>query len=121
MSLVSFLCLAAVAVDGDTLRCSNIADAGGRVRIARIDAPEMRGGDGAAAKAAMARLIAGRTVRCAAVDADPRIAGNQARDRFGRIVARCSVGGQDLGNAMLIAGLADIWPKMKAPVASRRR
>ncbi|WP_439569076.1 thermonuclease family protein [Sphingopyxis sp.] len=121
MPLFSFLCLAAVAVDGDTLRCSNITDAGGRVRIARIDAPEMRGGDGAAAKTAMARLIAGRKVHCAAVDADPRVKGDQSRDGFGRIVARCRVGGQDLGAAMLVAGLADIWPKMKAPVASSRR
>lgn len=91
------------------------------MRIARIDAPEMHGGEGAAAKAAMARLIAGRKVHCAAIDADPRIKGDQPRDRFGRIVARCRAGGQDLGNAMLTAGLADIWPKMKAPVAMRAR
>ena len=121
MPLFSFLCLAAVAVDGDTLRCSNIADAGGRVRIARIDAPEMRGGQGAAAKSAMARLIAGRKVHCAAIDADPRMKGDQPRDRFGRIVARCRAGGQDLGNAMLAAGLADIWPKMNTPVAMHPR
>ena len=121
MPLLIFLCVAAVAIDGDTLRCSNISDAGGRVRIARIDAPEMRDDGGAAAKAAMARLIAGRAVHCVAIDADPRMKGDQPRDRFGRIVARCRAGGQDLGNAMLLAGLVDIWPKMKAPIARSRR
>lgn len=113
MPLFSFLCLAAVAVDGDTLRCSNVAEAGGRVRIARIDAPEMRqGGDGA--KRAMAELIAGRRVACQAVDADPRIAGVQPRDRYGRIVARCRAGGQNLGTAMLAGGYAEAWPKARS-------
>lgn len=112
MSLI-FACLAAIAVDGDTLKCRNLPDAGGRVRIARIDSPE-RGRDGAdAAKAALARLIDGQTVRCELVDADPRVKGFQERDRFGRPVARCSAGKVDLGRAQLAAGHAVVWPRKR--------
>lgn len=108
-----FACLAAIAVDGDTLKCRNLPEQGGRVRIARIDAPE-RGRDGAVeAKAALARLIDGRKVTCELVDADPRVKGFQARDRFGRPVARCSAGGVDLGRALLAAGHAVRWPKRR--------
>jgi micrococcal nuclease len=110
MSLI-FACLAAVAVDGDTLRCANLPDQGGRVRIARIDTPE-RGEPGfEEAKRALAAMIDGRVVRCELVDADPRIAGFQERDRFGRPVARCSAGGRDLGEAQLAARLAVVWPR----------
>jgi endonuclease YncB( thermonuclease family) len=113
MALVSFLCLAAVPVDGDTLRCSNIRDAGGRVRLARIDAPE-RGAPGAAqATAALRRMIAGQKVHCRAIDADPRIKGHQPRDRFGRIVARCRVGEADLSEALLAGGFAVVWPRRR--------
>jgi micrococcal nuclease len=104
-----FACLAAIAVDGDTIKCSNLTEQGGRVRIARIDSPE-RGAPGSdAAKAAMVKLIDGRTVRCELVDADPRRKGFQKRDRFGRPVARCSAGGVDLGTAQLKAGHAEVW------------
>lgn len=112
MSLI-FACLAAVAVDGDTIRCRNLEEQGGRVRIARIDAPE-RGERGfEASTAAMARLIDGRSVRCELVDADPRREGFQERDRFGRPVARCWAGGVDLGAAQLEAGHALVWPRRR--------
>lgn len=142
MSLI-FACLAAIAVDGDTFVCrdpqapgggpppalasgltgrravalaalrADLEKVNGRVRIARIDAPE-RGRDGAAeAKAALARLIDGRKVTCELVDADPRVKGFQARDRFGRPVARCSAGGVDLGAALIRAGYAVSWPKKR--------
>lgn len=118
-----FACLAAVAVDGDTIRCRNLPDnlatGGGRVRIARIDAPE-RGTQGAdAATAALVRLVDGREVRCELVDADPRIEGFQTRDRFGRPVARCSAGGVDLGAAQLAAGHAVVWPRSRSVADSR--
>lgn len=117
MSLI-FACLAAVAVDGDTIRCRNVPDAGGRVRIARIDAPE-RGQEGAGeATAAMVRLIDGRAVICELVDADPRQAGFQERDRFGRRVARCSADGVDLGAAQLAAGHAVRWPRVRQAAQS---
>lgn len=116
MSLL-FACLAAVAIDGDTLRCADLpaelASQGGRVRIARIDTPE-RGEPGfEEAKSALAALIAGRAVTCELVDADPRTAGFQARDRFGRPVARCSAGGRELGAAQIAAGVAEVWPRVR--------
>lgn len=110
MSL-TFLCLAAVVVDGDTLRCRNFADEqNGRVRLARIDAPE-RGEQGhREATDALRLMIKGREVRCTLVDADPRVSGFQRRDRFGRPVAKCRAGGKDLGAAMIAAGQARVWP-----------
>ncbi len=115
MSLI-LACLAAIAVDGDTLKCRNLEEEGGRLRIARIDAPE-RGAKGAAeATAALARLIEGRAVTCELVDADPRVAGIQTRDRFGRPVARCSAGGVDLGEAQIAAGHAVRWPRARQTI-----
>jgi len=106
-----FLCLAAVAIDGDTLRCANLRDeANGRVRIARIAAPETGEAGGAEAKAALAAMIAGRDVRCELVDANPRTAAFEARDPFGRPVARCEAGGVDLGARLVEQGLAGRWP-----------
>lgn len=111
MSLV-FACLAAVAVDGDTLRCANL-DPPALVRLARIDAPE-RGAPGArASRAALARLVAGKAVRCTLIDADPRRGGFQERDRYGRPVARCRAGKVDLGAAQLAAGHAVPWPRAR--------
>ncbi|HEY0624657.1 thermonuclease family protein [Sphingomonas sp.] len=108
-----FLCIAAVAIDGDTLRCRGL----GRVRLARIDAPELHGcpprrrcapGDGKASQRNLARMLGAR-VTCELVDADPRKKGFQARDRFGRPVARCSSGRTDLGAAQLRGGYAVRW------------
>ena len=115
MPALTFLCLMAVAVDGDTLRCADLPagldGANGRVRLARIDAPE-RGEPGhEAATRAMAAMIDGRDVRCTLVDADPRIPGFQPRGRFGRPVARCRANGRDLGQAMITAKLAVKWPR----------
>lgn len=111
MSLLVFTCALAIAVDGDTLRCANIEQAGGRVRIARIGAPD-RGEPGyAEAKAAMAALIADRPVRCRQVDADPRTPKVEVLDPFGRIVAFCDAGGAQLGEAMIALKHAEVWPR----------
>jgi endonuclease YncB( thermonuclease family) len=116
-----FLCAAAVAVDGDTLRCANVENAGGRVRLAAIDAPELPGhcrkgrrcapGDPYKARAYLASLIKGRAVQCEQVDASPDRKGFQAHDPYGRIVARCRSGDRDLGKAMISAGRAIHWPR----------
>lgn len=113
---LTFLCLAALAVDGDTLRCRDQ----GLVRIARIDAPEMPGhcrrtrvcapGDGRASKARLTFLIAGQMVRCKQVDAWPDSRKFDARDRYGRIVAKCRVNGRDIGRTMIASGAAIPWP-----------
>lgn len=110
-----FLCLAAFAIDGDTLRCEGLP----HVRLARIDAPELADhcrpgrrcapGEPIAARAALAAMLTG-PVRCKPVDAVPWWRGFQPRDRYGRIVARCKAGGRDLGKAMLRGGWAVPWP-----------
>lgn len=109
--MLTFLCLAAIAIDGDTLRCRDaFPEVIGRVRIARIDAPE-RGQRGAQeATQALAAMIENREVRCQVVDADPRRHGFQERDPFGRPVVRCFADGRDLGAAMVASGHARVWP-----------
>lgn len=109
-----FVCPAPHVVDGDTLKCGAT-----RVRLARVDAPELPGhcrrgrrcapGDGQASKSALTRFIAGRTLRCAPV---PYIDGARtAHDRYGRIVARCTVAGVDVGGWMIANGWAVRWPR----------
>lgn len=88
-------------IDADTW------DVGGvRVRLFGIDAPELdqictraSGADWACGVWATDRvraLYGGATARCAPV----------SRDRYGRVVARCSVGGADAGRALVSRGLA---------------
>lgn len=91
----------ASVVDGDTIRL-----AGQRVRLLGIDAPEREqsctgaGGEawacGEVARTAMAKLLAGGAVDCAA----------SGRDRYGRPLADCRVGAVDLGRAMVADGMA---------------
>lgn len=82
----------AAVTDGDTLRIGPVI-----VRIHGIDAPETgqtcrttegkHWNCGAAAANRLAALADGRMISCEAL----------ARDRYGRIVARCSAAGVDLG------------------------
>lgn len=88
-------------VDGDTL------DVGGvRVRLHGIDAPEsaqMCGGDGAPMWGCGAwvtrevrRRYEGREASCETRDTD----------RYGRVVARCTVSGEDIGRTLVREGMA---------------
>lgn len=97
-----FACALAVAVDGDTLRCRDQ----GRVRLIGIDAPELPGhcrrgrtctpGNAVASRAALSRAVARGGVTCLAA----------ARDAYGRLLARCAVGGHDLACSQLAGGYA---------------
>jgi endonuclease YncB( thermonuclease family) len=87
-------------VDGDSLAVD-----GTEVRLYGIDAPELhqtceRAGRpwpcGEAAKRRMAELAAGRLVRCRVRDVD----------RYRRLVAECSAGGEDLARRLVKDGLA---------------
>ncbi|NML11612.1 thermonuclease family protein [Sphingobium sp. AR-3-1] len=90
-----------VAIDGDTLRCSEI----GRVRLLGIDAPEMPGhcrkgracvpGNPHKSKANLAKLIRG------GVTIAPF-----TRDRYGRTVAQVYSGGRNVACEQLRAGAA---------------
>ena len=79
--------------------------AGVRVRIWGVDAPESaqtcqardgRHGCGQRAANGLDGLIAGRPVACRKKDTD----------RYGRMVARCTVGGEDIGGWLVREGLA---------------
>lgn len=89
------------AVDGDTLRMGSE-----RIRLLGIDAPEL-GQDctdangrtwacGKRARDRLAALIAGQDVTCAA----------DGHDKYGRVLAACTVKGRDLAAAMVTEGLA---------------
>jgi endonuclease YncB( thermonuclease family) len=90
----------ASAVDGDTLRIGQT-----RIRLIGIDAVELKqectdaSGRawpcGTEARAHLQRLLSAET-RCTA----------DGRDRYGRTLARCAVGGRDLGREMAVAGWA---------------
>ncbi len=88
------------AVDGDTLDMNGV-----RVRLHGIDAPESaqtciadgrRWRCGQRAASALAERISGRSVSCKEID----------RDRYGRMVAKCSVGGKDLNAELVSEGWA---------------
>lgn len=72
-------------IDGDT-----IVVAGQRVRLQNFNAPELSEPAGIVAKHRLEAIIAASVVSCIP----------KARDRYARIVARCSVNGRDLGEAM---------------------
>jgi endonuclease YncB( thermonuclease family) len=87
-----------VVVDGDTLKLD-----GQRIRLHGIDAPELHQAcdagawhPGPLARDALVALIAGQPVECQPID----------RDRYGRTVARCYAGGEDLGRAMVQLSMA---------------
>lgn len=96
----------AEAIDGDTLRVGST-----RVRITGLDAPELDQtcGDangtawacGTAAKSFLADLVAAGRATCI----------RSGRDRYGRTLAKCSVGAADLGTAIVGAGWAVAEPE----------
>ncbi len=90
----------AQVTDGDTIRIGET-----RIRLKGVDAPEMeqrcsRGGRsyacGETARRALIDLVSGETVRCRAT----------GRDRYQRILARCTVKGDDIGARMVEEGWA---------------
>lgn len=80
-------------VDADTLALGGL-----RYRLWGVDAPELATPEGKAARAAVLALADGRPIRCTPVPG--------ARDRYGRIVARCTVGGVDLARWLVNHGHA---------------
>jgi endonuclease YncB( thermonuclease family) len=97
------------AVDGDTIDC-----AGQRVRLVNVDTPELRGACAAeSALARRARAFVAERLAAGPVEIvpDPR----RPRDRYGRTLARVAVGGADLGEALIAAGLARRWDGRRRP------
>ncbi|HVY85274.1 MAG TPA: thermonuclease family protein [Caulobacterales bacterium] len=96
-------------VDGDTLR-----DGSERYRVENIDAPER----GARAECPEERALAEASRAYVAewvsearrVEAIP----GGRRDRYGRVVARIEIDGDDLGERLIRVGLAQPWRGHKA-------
>jgi endonuclease YncB( thermonuclease family) len=82
--------------DGDTVTALDEANAQHRIRLAAIDAPESGQPFGTVARDRLASLAKGRTVTV-------RSRGN---DRYGRLLADVSIGGDDLARRLLVEGLA---------------
>jgi len=104
-------------IDGDTLVVRSQ-----RIRVAGIDAPELdqpcitpsgmewRCGD--VARAALGRLVVGKTVDC-------EVSGD---DQYGRLIATCRVNGRDAGRWMVNRGWAMAYRRYSsAYVASEAR
>lgn len=105
------LCLASTALAAEIIGRASVIDGdtieirGQRIRLYGIDAPESaqecsrddrRWRCGAAAANALADFLAARTVTCASVD----------KDRYGRVVARCTVAGTSINSWLVRQGWA---------------
>lgn len=96
---------AARVIDGDTLHIQDV-----RIRLHGIDAPEMgqickntreQLDCGAKVTQALYDWLGQRAVQCQGV----------TTDRYGRVVAKCFVNGQDIGESLVRAGLAFAYAK----------
>ena len=102
-------------VDGDSIRLD-----GQDIRIAGIDAPALRQtclvdgrscACGDIARKALEAMLAGRHVTC-------RIS---RRNRYGRRVASCETGGEDIGAALVRSGYAVAYGRYESEDAEARR
>lgn len=116
MPLGLFACAILWVHDGDTLRCRGVTES---IRLYAMDAPEMPGacrhgrqcvdGDPYASRDNLRRLVAGRAVKCQQID----------RDRYGRVIAQCWAGAQDLSCAQVSGGFAiERYGRLKCSRAS---
>ena len=105
------VCAGVRIVDGDTLKCGSTS-----IRLASIDAPELPGhcargracvsGDPFSSTEHLRQLVGARELLCRPTDID----------RYGRTVAFCEVGGQDLSCAQVQSGHAIIrYGKLSCP------
>ena len=92
-------CKVVAISDGDTLTCLTAERTQIKVRLAEIDTPEKAQPYGQKSKAALSALVFGKQVTLAA----------QAKDRYGRTVARVSAGGQDANREMVRLGAAWVY------------
>lgn len=91
--------------DGDSLRLT--------IRVANADTPELNGR--CAAETRLARQAREFTADWMARHAGKVEVRASKVDRYGRVVARVSAGGQDLGEALIDAGLARPWRGRREP------
>lgn len=110
--LIAAPAFAQTVTDGDTIKLN-----GTKWRIWGIDAPEThqacRDGwkAGLEATAKMRELMAGHTVTCEA----------RGHDRYGRTIGLCRADGQDLGAAMVSAGMAYAFTRYSSDYIGQER
>jgi endonuclease YncB( thermonuclease family) len=92
-------CRVVGVADGDTLTCLTPSKSQLKVRLAEIDTPESSQPYGNKAKQALAGLVFGKEVRLLVQD----------RDRYGRIVARVEVAGEDVNRQLVAMGAAWVY------------
>lgn len=107
------VCLTVSVIDGDTIHCN--ADT---VRIATIDAPELRTSRCDAerrlaeiAKTRLATML--ETGRITVAIGDP--ADGRKRDRYGRTLGIVLANDRDIGAALVAEGLARQWTGRRRP------
>ncbi|WP_408585888.1 thermonuclease family protein [Novosphingobium sp.] len=104
------LCVSPAVHDGDTIRCG-----AERIRIANIDAPELPDSPkcqdrrrsyawcdyrkGYASRDALQRFLASGPARIDRI----------GQDKYGRTLARITIGGKDVGAVLVAQGLAKWW------------
>lgn len=91
--------------DGDSLRLT--------IRVENIDTPEMQGR--CPAENRLARQAREFTATWMARHAGRVEVRASKVDRYGRVVARVSADGEDLGEALIAAGLARPWKGRREP------
>jgi micrococcal nuclease len=97
-----------VVVDGDTIRDGHVET----YRIENLDAPEIGRADCPAERAMgeAARALVQRWVAAAdTVEAFPV----GRRDRYGRVIVRVEIDGEDMGQMLIARGLAVHWTGRK--------
>lgn len=88
--------------DGDTLSVLSADHTEQRIRLHQIDAPELHGQDfGQKSKDSLSRLAFGREARIDIAD----------KDKYGRLVGKVWVNGQDINLAQVKAGMAWVYRK----------
>lgn len=95
----TLLCLVITVQDGDSLRMRCGQRLSLRVRVAAIDAPELRQAFGQEARKHLQRLCLRQQAQVTP----------QGHDVYGRQLARVRCAGQDVGRAQLQAGLAWVY------------
>ena len=106
LSKEPFIAVCDHVFDGDTFRISTDLfeqdlNAVEVIRLAMVDAPELKGADRAralSAKAELERLVLGKSVRI--------VPTRQWRDPYNRIIARVYVEHLDVGYQMILGGFA---------------
>jgi micrococcal nuclease len=87
--------------DGFCVGSNSNPDTWVEVRMVDFDAPELRSSEGSAAKAAMSRIAAGRTVRCVV---KPGRRGSLVT--YDRVLASCTLSnGRSIAQSMVAAGV----------------